>query len=146
MAIGFPASFETEVDVTGSRHAIREAVEKTLGHLGFDYSVDEEGNLFTVRRGISWNSWGEDFTVSLVEGSVLLIRSTCRPPQIVDWGVNKRNVESFRGVFLKNLSRASSTVGPPPVYLDENLRTPLERAIEDSYRGLHEKDGADNAQ
>jgi hypothetical protein len=131
MSFGFPASYETEIEVTAPGQAIREAIGATLDLLGWDFSVDEGTNLFTARVRMSGNSWGQDFVISLANEPEIRIRSSCKLCQLFDWGANKRNVDRFLEIFSARLAWVASLSGPPPRYLDEALRTPIDRVIED---------------
>lgn len=131
MSFGFPASYETEIEVTAPRQAIREAIGATLELLGWDFSVDEGTDLFTAQVRMSLNSWGQDFVISLAYEPSIRIRSSCKLWQVFDWGANKRNVERFLKIFWARLSWVASMSGPPSRYLDEALRTPIDRVIKD---------------
>lgn len=52
---------------------------------------------------MSWNTWGEDITVSLAtsqQGTDVRIRSECSNPlQLGDWGRNKKNVDQISRVL-----------------------------------------------
>jgi hypothetical protein len=51
-----------------------------------------------VAKSVSWRSWGEKITVDLSEPSAgqtrMKVRSAVRA-QLVDWGVNRQNVEAI---------------------------------------------------
>lgn len=129
MAFGFPASYETEIEVTGSHMEIRDAILRTFELLSWQFSSDEGTHFITARVPPSLLSWGEEFTVSLAEEPAVTLRSKCWGIQIVDWGKNKRNVDRFLEVFHTRLIWVSGMSDPPPVYLDEEGRTPVERLI-----------------
>jgi rhomboid protease GluP len=129
MAFGFPASYETEIEVTGSHMEIRDAILRTFELLSWQFSPDEGTNFIIARVPASLLSWGEEFTVSLAEEPAVTLRSTCWGIQIIDWGKNKRNVDRFLEVFHTRLIWVSSLSYPPPVYLDEEGKTPVERLI-----------------
>ena len=76
MAIGFPASCKTEIEVTGSSRVVRDAIQETFELLSWKYSVDETRSLFVaqVRGGLT--SWGEEVVVSLVDEPVIRITET----------------------------------------------------------------------
>ena len=129
MAFGFPASYETEVEVTGSRQAVRESIVRTLEQLGWNYTVNEAGNLFIARVPLTFLSFGEEFTVSFPAEQKLRIRSHCRFGTLIDWGKNKTNINRFFAYFWPSLSEVAAIVGRPPIYLDDSGKTPLERVI-----------------
>ena len=120
MAIGFPASCETEIEVTGSSRVVRDAIERTFDLLSWKYSVDESRSLFVAQVGGGLTSWGEEVVVSLVDEPVIRITSACRGWQIIDWGKNRRNVDRFVYLLLGRVSHFTAMSGPPPVYLDES--------------------------
>lgn len=130
MAFGFPASYETEIELTGSRTEIRDAIARSFELLGWDFSTDGGSNLFSARVPPSLASFGESFTVSFAEEPTIVLRSRCWIA-LIDWGKNKRNVEKFLEVFNTRLMWVSSLSDPPPVYLDENGKTPVERLIDE---------------
>jgi rhomboid protease GluP len=131
MAFGFPASYETEIEVTGSHIDIRDAILRSFELLSWPFNSDESVNFITARVHSSLASWGEEFTVSLAEEPVISLKSSCRGIQVLDWGKNKRNVEKFVEVFNTRLTWVSSFNDTPPVYLDEDGRTPIERLIDE---------------
>jgi len=133
MAVGFPASCETEIEVTGSSRVVRDAIERTFDLLSWKYSVDESRSLFVAQVGGGLTSWGEEVVVSLVDEPVIRITSACRGWQIIDWGKNRRNVDRFVYLLLGRVSHFTAMSGPPPVYLDESGQTPVERVIKDEH-------------
>ena len=130
MAFGFPASYETEIEVTGSRANIREAISRTFELFGWDFSTDEGANFFTARVPPGLSSFSEKFTVSLAEEPTITITSRCWIA-LFDWGKNRRNVEKFIEAFHTRLTWVSSLSDAAPVYLDDDGRTPIERLIDE---------------
>ena len=130
MAFGFPASFKTEIEVTGSRQVIRDAIRRTFDLLSWNYTVDDAEMQFTAKVPVSFSSYGEYLLVSLVSEPVLSIHSSCKPIQLFDWGKNRANVGKFVETLLPRLSYFAAMAGPPPTYLDESGRTPVERIID----------------
>ena len=131
MAFGFPASYETEIEATGARQVIRDAVSRTFNLLSWKYAADETANLFVARVPFSFSGYGEEFAVSFADETTIRIRSRCKPMQLFDWGKNKANIDQFLTVFWPTLSYAAAMAGPPPIYLDDSGRTPVERIIAD---------------
>ena len=129
MAFGFPASYETEIEVTGSHMEIRDAIENSFELLGWEFSSDDTRSFFTARVPPSLTSWREFFTVSLAKQPLITLGSKCWQFQLFDWGKNKRNVELFLEIFPARLSRVSALSDQAPVYLDADGRTPIERLI-----------------
>lgn len=65
------------------------------------------GSMTTSHPGVlcasfktTWRSWGEKVTVHVdqdSDGTLVRIRSACAfPLQVIDWGVNRRNVQRIR--------------------------------------------------
>jgi hypothetical protein len=59
-----------------------------------------------VAKAVSWRSWGEKITVDLSEPTAgqtrMKVRSAVRA-QLVDWGVNRQNVETIIGATTQRL-------------------------------------------
>ena len=138
MAFGFPASYETEIEVTGSHADVRDAIARTFELLSWPFTTDDGPNFFTARVPSSLASFGEKFTVSLAEEPTIAISSRCWIA-LIDWGKNRRNVEKFLEVFNTRLTWVSSLSDTPPLYLDDDGRTPIERLI-DEPAGSSDKD------
>ena len=140
MAVGFPASFSTEVKLVGSRKGAHEAVIGTFETLGWRHeavSVD----VYRVQVPMNVFSWGETLTVTLTDESTALIESKCRwPLQLFDWGQNKRNVDQFTTIFAIRDIREAKGDYKDPVYLDEKGRTPINRTILDNEPELIRKE------
>jgi hypothetical protein len=98
MAFGFPAKYSERIELNISRQAAREAIEYSLGLLGWSFSRLDADN-FLVRYQITPFSWGERVAISLSEPGILYVESKCLPFQVFDWGKNKRNVTDFRHLF-----------------------------------------------
>jgi rhomboid protease GluP len=125
MAFGFPASYETEIEVTGSGQVVRDSIVRSLELLCWEFSVDESRSFFVARVPGGFASWGESLVVSLVDEPVIRITSTCRLWQMFDWGKNRKNVDRFIELLLGTVSYFAAMSGPPPVYLDESGKTPV---------------------
>ena len=93
--IGFPArSGELYECASGSSEAAR-MVAKTFEELGWEHTITEEG-VFRTRIGISLLSYGEVFTVEILEHGLIRAASRCIwPMQLFDWGKNRSNVRKF---------------------------------------------------
>ena len=130
MAIGLPASYEIEVDLTGGRSAARDAVESTFQLLGWEFDLIDDQS-YIAKVGLSGASWGETLTVSLVEEGVLRIRSACAF-QVIDWGKNRRNVDQFLGIFSPREVRYSrSLIARDGAYSEGTGVSPVSRLFED---------------
>lgn len=129
MAIGFPASYTTHVDMVGSRQDAREAVLGTFDALGWRHEVINV-DVYRVRMPMNGFSWGETITISLTDEGTTLVESKCRwPLQIIDWGQNKRNALQFTARFTIREIREAKSDYKNPIYLDDMGHTPVERLI-----------------
>lgn len=130
MALGFPASYKEEIDLTACREIARDAAVYAFQALGWAFEV-ESFDRFSAKVPISASSWGETITVSLETPGAITIRSVCRVPQFFDWGKNKRNVEEFVAHFAPKERREAQLHGTEPEFFDSHGKTPLERAIDE---------------
>ena len=127
MAFGFPAKFQTERDLAGSREAARDAVRHAFNVLGWSYSSDGPDR-FQVAIGVNFSSWGETLTVTLADGTVRVESACSMPMQLFDWGKNKQNVDQFLTHFVPTESR-NQQLETTPDFHDETGNTPLERVL-----------------
>jgi hypothetical protein len=78
-------------------------------------SADPVQGHLDVSKSISWKSWGERITVDLAEASPgqtrMRIRSAVRA-QLVDWGVNRQNVEAIIEATTQQLGAPGGAAGP----------------------------------
>jgi uncharacterized protein (DUF1499 family) len=69
-----------------------------------------------VSKTVSWKSWGEKITVDLSEPNPgqtrVKLRSAVRA-QLVDWGVNRQNVEAIVEATTQRLGAPGGAVAPP---------------------------------
>ena len=69
-----------------------------------------------VSKSVSWKSWGEKITVDLSEPNPgqtrVKVRSAVRA-QLVDWGVNRQNVEAIIEATTQQLGAPGGAAGPP---------------------------------
>ena len=113
---------------------VRDSIVRSLELLCWEFSVDESRSFFVARVPSGFASWGEWLVVSLVDEPAIRITSTCRLWQMFDWGKNRKNVDRFIELLLGRVSFFTEMSGPPPVYLDESGKTPVERLIADTKR------------
>lgn len=77
----------------------RRAIE-VINQLPGVTGVHTQPGLLSASVHVNWRSWGENVTVRVDEargGTLVRIRSECAfPPQIFDWGKNKKNVSQIR--------------------------------------------------
>lgn len=101
MAIGFPARYiecrtyhlQRDDLVAGVKSAVQD-LEKDHGW-SYRVSSSEEIHAAVPFGG---GTWGEHFKVMILPAGVIKVESRCkigRLPQVVDFGKNKRNVETF---------------------------------------------------
>jgi hypothetical protein len=117
MSIGFPASYRIILDCELEEVRLPEAIRTTLMKLGWEYWVRDtlspsarDATSFLVLVPMSWESYGEQFVVEILPGGWLRVTSTCTFPQCVDWGKNRRNVETFRLEFGRTLKSYSTDI------------------------------------
>jgi hypothetical protein len=101
MAIGFPARFIESRTYHLQRDELVAAAKSALEDLkrdrGWSYSVASGGE---IRASVPFGggTWGENFKVRFLSGGVIEVESKCkvvRLPPVVDYGKNRRNVETF---------------------------------------------------
>lgn len=100
MAIGWTPKFDHELGLAGidEQHFLAIAIEaaKELGwNLVF---LSETG--FICNTKFSWKSYGEQVTLKIDNGFANIM-SECNGNQFIDWGKNKKNVESFLDAYDK---------------------------------------------
>lgn len=70
-----------------------EAAKRLNWNIGY---TSESG--FIAYTKFSWSSWSEEVTFKIVDNK-LTLKSECTGSQLVDWGKNKENIESFLKSF-----------------------------------------------
>ena len=71
------------------------AVAEVFRRLGWSYQMTSPSQ-FTANASMSFTSWGENITVEIFQNSLVKVESKCAMPfQLVDWGKNKENVQTF---------------------------------------------------
>ncbi|TXC76933.1 rhomboid family intramembrane serine protease [Luteibaculum oceani] len=125
MAVGFPAKFQEEFPLPSQDKvqlgaSILTAAEQLNWEL---FSLTE--NSFTFVSRMSWTSWGEKITISILEDEISII-SCCAGVQIVDFGKNKENVARLR----KELDNALLSPDEGAIVRYHNLLNSLEDAAE----------------
>ncbi len=132
MAFGFPAKYSETVEFpVATRDAVCDAVAYAFKQLGWIYFESPAGG-FEVKKGGSFDSWGETISVSFPEGGLICVESSCHAPQVFDWGVNKRNVKQFLAHFEGRLERNLLDTKPEPVAFDAEGRTPVGRVLSET--------------
>ncbi|HVS92779.1 MAG TPA: rhomboid family intramembrane serine protease [Mucilaginibacter sp.] len=100
MAFGFTPKFEQSLYLNGlnPEHYLAIAIDAAK-QLGWNTTnINKSG--FTAYTGFSMRSWNEEFSVNIDDETVNL-QSKCLGNQLIDWGKNKDNVESFIEEFNK---------------------------------------------
>jgi hypothetical protein len=76
-------------------------------------TADPSTGRIEVNKKMGWKSWGENVFVDVFQPgpgqTTVKVRSEVKA-QLVDWGVNKQNVQSI----LAAVSQALGTAPPPP--------------------------------
>jgi hypothetical protein len=129
MAFGFPASFQIERDLAGSRQNARSAIIHAFDVLRWPYEMEDK-DTFRVSLSANVLSWGENVSVS-IEPGIVRIKSICKlPTQVFDWGRNKQNVKQFLTYFTPGEIRNQQLSNAQP-FMDETGSTPIERVFAD---------------
>jgi hypothetical protein len=90
-----PVSYSTEKKFDSQPDSIKLAIEKALTSLGWEYDQTVSGS-FKGHIGMSFWSWGENFTITPSPDGTVRMKSVCSfPLTLVSWGKNKRNVNKF---------------------------------------------------
>lgn len=98
MAFGFPAYYQQIVSTAQASAAVIEGIKKSLTALQWKLN-DEDENYLSAKCGASEFTLGERIEFDVRE-DFFAIRSHClNPLQFVDFGKNKKNVESFLATF-----------------------------------------------
>lgn len=94
MAIGFPASYKSEVKFSCSRANAREAIVYSLQSIGWPFDVLGPDS-YLAETPLNASSFGENLSVSIFDPDLIVVESSCVWFQIFDWGKNRRNVDNF---------------------------------------------------
>ncbi|MDZ4716783.1 MAG: rhomboid family intramembrane serine protease [Cytophagales bacterium] len=68
-------------------------------HWNIGYTTESGFNAYT---NFSWSSWSEEVTIK-IEADKVILKSECTGSQLVDWGKNKKNIESFLKSFKEHI-------------------------------------------
>lgn len=94
MAFGFSPKYIQDFNLDGleKEHFLVIAIEAT-SKLNWNVSfVSDTG--FIAYTKFSWSSWSEEVTIKIDNG-IANIKSECTGSQLMDWGKNKKNVETL---------------------------------------------------
>jgi hypothetical protein len=144
MTFGFPAYFEATEHYDCERGELLDAVERALDALGWKFDYTGPASL-NVSVSVNFWSWGEQMTVHARKDGTLEVRSQCRlPTQCIDWGKNRRNVNTFLERLDRVLARrararerAESQDAPEPNAMpprEERIRRVSDNPPDDSIR------------
>ncbi|MEZ5978465.1 MAG: hypothetical protein R3F34_09625, partial [Planctomycetota bacterium] len=93
-----------EIDPTGEpldTEIVFDLLERALVRVVAWRLVERTAAVLRYHVPISWATWGDEVDVSL-DGSTVVVRSRSRAPfQLVDWGKNRRNVETVRAAIAR---------------------------------------------
>lgn len=71
------------------------AVAAVLNQLGWTYQMNSNAQFYAT-TSISFTSFGENITVEIFSDSMVKVESKSAVPfQLVDWGRNRKNVQTF---------------------------------------------------
>ena len=96
MGFGFPPRFSESRTFWIPPDELRTAVKSVLQNAGWSYQMPSD-NEFVARVPMTGWSWGEEFSARIFPDGKIQVVSKCHGyrPQLVDFGKNKTNVESF---------------------------------------------------
>lgn len=98
------AQFQDDIKLSAEKGEIINCL-KTFNK-GRNIKLFEEGNEIFFNEPISFWSWGERVTVTLVDTNLVRVRSSCKlKTQVFDWGKNRRNVEQVISVLKAHNNR-----------------------------------------
>ncbi|MBS1556528.1 MAG: rhomboid family intramembrane serine protease [Bacteroidetes bacterium] len=102
MAFGITPRHEQEVTFEELSHEqILITGLETAKRLGWNIGYTSETG-FIAYTQFSWSSWSEEVKFK-IEGNKVIVKSECTGSQLVDWGKNKQNIESFLKGFKENM-------------------------------------------
>jgi rhomboid protease GluP len=94
MAFGFSPKYIQEFDFKdlNKNHFLVIAIE-AANKLNWNVSFTSETGFIAYTK-FSWSSWSEEVTIKIDNG-IINIKSECTGSQLMDWGKNKKNVETL---------------------------------------------------
>jgi len=99
-----PASHESSMTFPAGRDEVFQACLQAISQCGFRVlGSNREAGQIDARARMSLRSWGENITVTIRDGGIVDIKSSCRGIQVIDYGKNRANVNalfSALGTFL----------------------------------------------
>lgn len=107
MALGLSPKHVQDIPLENltAEHSLIIALE-TVQNLGWKVAYISNSGLIAHTQA-SMSSWGEEFKVIINSDSISL-KSECAGSQMMDWGKNKKNVESFTATFSELKSMLST--------------------------------------
>ena len=96
MAFGFPPRFSGSRTFPIPLDELRTVVKSVLQNAGWSYQMPADDEFVAQTPNSGW-SWGEEFRARIFPDGKIQVVSKCHGyrPQLIDFGKNKSNVESF---------------------------------------------------
>ncbi len=119
MAFGFPPRFADSRTFWIPADELRTVVKSVLVNAGWSYQMPSDDEFVAQTPMTGW-SWGEEFRVRIFPDGKIQVVSRCHGsrPQIVDFGKNKTNVESFLAQVQHAIAHgptSGSATAPGPI-------------------------------
>lgn len=130
MAIGFPAEYTVTQVMPFDKFGLERLVEQALATVGWEV-IERSNERFVAKVPLSGFSWGERLHVDLADGHAV-IRSACYPFQVIDWGKNRRNVETFVAALCSAERSAHRRGDIPPAQLYEKGESVVDRIVREN--------------
>lgn len=107
MAIGLTPKYVQEINIDNldKEHFLIIATS-AIEQQDWEITYVNESSII-AHTGFNWRSWNEMITIT-IEDNVAQIRSECTGSQIIDWGKNKKNVQTL----IDNIDLISSQESP----------------------------------
>lgn len=127
MAIGFPAKFSQTVSLKkGDILSHVSAIEQCLKELQWEITSSDLREI-RANTNFSLSSWGEVFTIKFT-GNEMILTSSCKGTQLIDWGKNKRNIKKF----LESWNKQNQTISEMFSGYSANENFETEHQVENS--------------
>jgi hypothetical protein len=108
MAFGFPPRFSESRTFPIPPDELRTVVKSVLASAGWSYQMPTDDEFVAQTPNSGW-SWGEEFRARIFPDGKIQVASKCHGsrPQLIDFGRNKTNVESFFAQVQHTIARGS---------------------------------------
>ena len=104
-------SFQKEIPYLNNLEEQKQIIEKTLAELGWRFTTDSE-KIYKATINANFKSSGENLSILISDTNKTLIIKSKLKFGLVDWGVNKKNVELFEMKLSEILDKANIHEGP----------------------------------